>query len=118
MHLTKKDKSLLLLIIVIIIIIWSLFSFSFKFFLSSKYNNKLTSKISNIDYDKWINIEEKIINSDLKNKIIILKFWHHSCVTCIQNITNLEKSIKEYKDKVIVIAIHSSRYNSEKISIS
>ncbi|MDA9573475.1 redoxin domain-containing protein [Rickettsiales bacterium] len=114
MHLTKKDKSLLLLIIVIIIIIWSLFSFSFKFFLSSKYNNKLTSKISNIDYDKWINIEEKIINSDLKNKIIILKFWHHSCVTCIQNITNLEKSIKEYKDKVIVIAIHSSRYNSEK----
>ena len=113
MHLTKKDKSLLLLIAVLVIFIWSFFSFSHKLLTKSSYNKDNINQIINIKPKKLININN-ILYSDLKDKIIILKFWHHSCITCIQNIVNLENKTNKFGNKVAILTIHSAKFDSEK----
>ncbi len=112
-NLSAKDKSLILFIIVLLIVIWSSISFFSYVADLSKSSSVNLNKIVDSDHNSWINLPKSLEKSDLKNRVIILKFWNYSCASCIQSISNLKKIKEDYGNGVAVLAIHSSIFEHE-----
>lgn len=116
MKLSQKDKSLVLLIIAVLVMLWGIFSFfSFIFF-------SATSKISDInkvivaENKEWFNVSRPLEISDLKDRVILLDFWTYACVNCIHTLPEIKRIEKEFGNKVVVIGVHSAKFNNEKDS--
>ncbi|MEM0201302.1 MAG: redoxin domain-containing protein [Candidatus Micrarchaeaceae archaeon] len=64
---------------------------------------------------EWINVNNNIKLSDLKNRIVILDFWSYCCINCIHMIPILERIQDKYKnEKVVIIGVHSPKFKTEK----
>ncbi len=63
---------------------------------------------------QWLNVSRELTTEDLRDKIVLLDFWTYCCVNCIQTLPELAKLEKEFKDDLVVIGVHSGKFDQEK----
>ncbi|MCS6865818.1 MAG: thioredoxin-like domain-containing protein [Gemmataceae bacterium] len=54
----------------------------------------------------------------LRGKIVLLDFWTLCCINCIHNLPDLAKLHKKYANQLVVIGVHSPKFDSEKSTAS
>ncbi|MCO6512581.1 MAG: redoxin domain-containing protein [Aridibacter famidurans] len=62
----------------------------------------------------WLNTEEPLSLKGLRGKIVLLDFWTYGCVNCIHIIPDLKKLEAKYAKELIVIGVHSAKFENEK----
>ncbi|MEM7180978.1 MAG: redoxin domain-containing protein [Spirochaetota bacterium] len=67
---------------------------------------------------EWFNTEKPLKLKSLLGKIIILDFWTYSCIHCHHVIPELKRLQSEWPNELLVIGVHSPKYNHEKNSKS
>ncbi len=61
----------------------------------------------------WINVEQPLTMAGLKGKIVIFDFWTYGCINCLHLIPILEQVETKYADEVVVIGVHSAKFENE-----
>ena len=61
----------------------------------------------------WINIDAPLTMSGLVGKIVIFDFWTYGCINCLHVIPVLEQVEEKYADEVVVIGVHSAKFDTE-----
>lgn len=64
----------------------------------------------------WLNTDKPISLRALRGKIVLLDFWTLCCINCMHIIPELEKLEKKYSKELVVIGIHSAKFENEKDS--
>ena len=62
----------------------------------------------------WLNSEKPLSLAALKGKIVLLDFWTYGCINCIHIIPHLKQLEQKYANQLVVIGIHSGRYENER----
>lgn len=62
----------------------------------------------------WINTGAPIHLGDLKGKIVLLDFWTFCCINCHHVLPDLEYLEKKYPNELVVIGIHTPKFDGEK----
>ena len=62
----------------------------------------------------WINTGGPIRIDDLKGKIVLLDFWTFCCINCHHVLPDLERLEKKYPNELVVIGVHSAKFQAEK----
>ncbi len=62
----------------------------------------------------WLNTDKPITLAGLKGKMVLLDFWTYGCINCIHIIPDLEKLESEYDKNLVVIGVHSAKFDNEK----
>lgn len=62
----------------------------------------------------WINTGGPIRIDDLKGKIVLLDFWTYCCINCHHVLPDLERLEKKYPNELVVIGVHSAKFEAEK----
>lgn len=62
----------------------------------------------------WLNTAGPIRLKDLKGKIVLLDFWTLCCINCIHVLPDLAKLEKKYANELVVIGVHTAKFDSEK----
>ncbi|MCB1023057.1 MAG: redoxin domain-containing protein [Acidobacteria bacterium] len=62
----------------------------------------------------WLNTDQPLSIAGLKGKIVLLDFWTYGCVNCIHIIPDLKKLESKYADQLVVIGVHSAKFDNEK----
>ena len=54
----------------------------------------------------WLIDDTKLTNEDIKEKVVVFKFWFTSCMPCLTDIPKMNKLVKEFKkrDDILFIA--------------
>jgi thiol-disulfide isomerase/thioredoxin len=66
----------------------------------------------------WLNCAAPLKLKDLKGKIVLIDFWTLCCINCIHTIPDLKKLEQKYPNELVVIGIHSAKFENEKNSES
>jgi DNA-binding beta-propeller fold protein YncE len=66
----------------------------------------------------WLNTAGPIRMRDLKGKIVVIDFWTFCCINCIHTLPDLAKLEKQYPNELVVIGVHSAKFENEKNSES
>lgn len=67
----------------------------------------------------WLNSAGPLsLKKDLKGKIVILDFWTLCCINCIHIMPDLAKLEKKYPNELVVIGVHSPKFENEKETAS
>ena len=61
----------------------------------------------------WINVEHPLTMQGLLGKIIVFDFWTYGCINCLHVIPVLEQVEKKFADEVVVIGVHSAKFENE-----
>lgn len=65
----------------------------------------------------WLNTGGPLsLKKDLKGKIVLLDFWTLCCINCIHIQPDLAKLEKKYAKELVVIGVHSPKFESEKLT--
>lgn len=62
----------------------------------------------------WLNTDKPLSLAALKGKIVLLDFWTYGCINCLHIIPDLAKLEKKYANQVVIIGVHSGKYDNEK----
>jgi thiol-disulfide isomerase/thioredoxin len=62
----------------------------------------------------WLNTDKPLSLSALKGKVVLLDFWTYGCINCIHIIPDLKKLEKKYPNELVVIGVHSAKFDNEK----
>jgi sugar lactone lactonase YvrE/thiol-disulfide isomerase/thioredoxin len=62
----------------------------------------------------WLNTDKPLKLKDLRGKIVVLDFWTLCCINCIHTLPDLAKIEKKYEKEVVVIGVHSAKFENEK----
>ena len=63
---------------------------------------------------EWLNVSRPLsLAQDLRGKIVILDFWTLGCINCIHIIPDLKKLEAEFPDSLVVIGVHSAKFETE-----
>lgn len=62
----------------------------------------------------WLNTAGPLKIGDLKGKVVLLDFWTLCCINCIHTLPDLAKLEKKYANELVVIGVHSAKFESEK----
>src|SRR5204863_164405 len=62
----------------------------------------------------WVNTGTPVKLKDLRGKIVLLDFWTLCCINCIHTLPDLEKLEKKYANELVVIGVHSPKFDNEK----
>ncbi len=65
---------------------------------------------------EWLNCGGPIRMKDLRGKIVLLDFWTYCCINCIHVMPDLAKLEKKYANQLVVIGVHSAKFDTEKDS--
>ena len=65
---------------------------------------------------EWLNTAGPLELSDLRGKFVLLDFWTYCCINCMHVLPELEKLEKEYPRNLVVIGVHSAKFETEKDS--
>jgi thiol-disulfide isomerase/thioredoxin len=65
---------------------------------------------------EWINTAAPLRLRDLRGKFVLLDFWTYCCINCIHVIPELKKLEKAYPDQLVVIGVHSAKFDTERDS--
>jgi cyclic lactone autoinducer peptide len=66
----------------------------------------------------WLNTASPIHLRDLRGKIVLVDFWTLCCINCIHTLPELARLEKKYANQLVVIGVHSAKFDSEKNSES
>jgi DNA-binding beta-propeller fold protein YncE len=66
----------------------------------------------------WINTDAPIQLKDLRGKIVLLDFWTYCCINCMHIIPDLKKLEEKYAAEIVVIGVHSAKFQNEKNTAS
>ncbi|MBI1830400.1 MAG: redoxin domain-containing protein [Planctomycetes bacterium] len=66
----------------------------------------------------WFNTDKPINLADLKGRIVLLDFWTLCCINCIHTLPDLAKLEARYPGVLVVIGIHSPKFENEKKTAS
>jgi DNA-binding beta-propeller fold protein YncE len=64
----------------------------------------------------WLNTAGPLRLKDLRGKFVLLDFWTYCCINCIHTLPDLAKLEKKYADQLVVIGVHSAKFDNEKDS--
>ena len=64
----------------------------------------------------WINTAGPIDLKQLRGKFVILDFWTYCCINCMHILPELKKLEHAYPNEVVVIGVHSAKFNAEEDS--
>src|SRR5262245_34677659 len=64
----------------------------------------------------WLNTAGPLKLKDLRGKIVLLDFWTFCCINCIHTLPDLAKLEKKYAKELVVIGVHSAKFQEEKQS--
>jgi DNA-binding beta-propeller fold protein YncE len=64
----------------------------------------------------WLNTAGPIRLKDLRGKIVVLDFWTYCCINCLHTLPDLARLEKKYANQVVVIGVHSAKFDNEKES--
>ena len=62
----------------------------------------------------WLNTAKPVTLKDVKGKIVLLDFWTLCCINCIHIMPDLAKLEAKYPNELVVIGVHSPKFDSEK----
>jgi thiol-disulfide isomerase/thioredoxin len=62
---------------------------------------------------EWIN-SGPISLQQLRGKIVLLDFWTYCCINCHHVLPDLAKLEEKYKSELVVIGVHSAKFDAEK----
>jgi thiol-disulfide isomerase/thioredoxin len=62
----------------------------------------------------WLNTAGPLSLKDLKGKVVLLDFWTLCCINCLHIIPDLAKLEKKYANELVVIGVHSPKFENEK----
>jgi thiol-disulfide isomerase/thioredoxin/DNA-binding beta-propeller fold protein YncE len=62
----------------------------------------------------WLNTEQPLSLAALKGKVVLLDFWTYGCINCMHIIPDLKKLEKKYPNELVVIGVHSAKFENEK----
>src|SRR5690242_8839389 len=62
----------------------------------------------------WLNTDKPLSIAALKGKVILLDFWTYGCINCMHIIPDLKKLEAKYANQLVVIGIHSAKFQNEK----
>ena len=66
----------------------------------------------------WLNTGKPLSLKALKGKVVLLDFWTLCCINCIHIMPDLAKLEKKYANELVVIGVHSAKFENEKNSES
>lgn len=79
------------------------------------YEPRKGARVPDIDGGvAWLNTGGPISMKDLKGKVVLLDFWTLCCINCIHCIPDLHKLEKKYPNELVVIGVHSPKFDNEK----
>lgn len=61
----------------------------------------------------WFNVPAPLTMDGLRGKIVVLDFWTYGCINCIHMIPVLEQIEQKFADEVVVIGVHSAKFENE-----
>ncbi len=62
----------------------------------------------------WLNVTRPLTAADIQSHpVILLDFWTYGCINCQQVVPDLEALEKEFGDKLLIIGVHSAKFNAE-----
>ncbi|MEE9258837.1 MAG: thioredoxin-like domain-containing protein [Nitrospinaceae bacterium] len=64
----------------------------------------------------WFNVKAPLDLPQLKGKLVVLDFWTFCCINCIHLIPTLKRLEERYSKNLVVIGVHSPKFNSEKLT--
>jgi thiol-disulfide isomerase/thioredoxin len=64
----------------------------------------------------WLNTASPLRLKDLRGKFVLLDFWTYCCINCIHTLPDLAKLEKKYANQLVVIGVHSAKFDNEKDS--
>jgi len=67
---------------------------------------------------EWMNARGEITLKDLRGKVVLLDFWTYCCINCMHVLPDLEYLEKKYPKELVVIGVHSAKFDNEKDSES
>jgi DNA-binding beta-propeller fold protein YncE len=67
---------------------------------------------------EWINAAGPIDLKDLRGKFVLLDFWTYCCINCMHVLPELKKLEEKYPNNVVVIGVHSAKFDTEQDSES
>jgi len=67
---------------------------------------------------EWLNCGGPIRMKDLRGKVVLLDFWTYCCINCIHVLPDLARLEKKYPNELVVIGVHSAKFDTEKDSKS
>src|SRR5256886_11777396 len=62
----------------------------------------------------WLNTNKPLSLAALKGKVVLLDFWTYGCINCMHIIPDLKKLEKKYANQLVVIGVHSAKFENEK----
>src|SRR5437773_11435226 len=62
----------------------------------------------------WLNTDKPLSLAALKGKVVLLDFWTYGCINCMHIIPDLKKLEKKYPNELVVIGVHSAKFQNEK----
>lgn len=62
----------------------------------------------------WLNTDKEYTLKDFRGKIVLLDFWTLGCINCQHIIPDLNRLEAEYPEEVVVIGVHSAKFDAEK----
>src|SRR5678810_1467086 len=67
----------------------------------------------------WLNTGGRALSlKDLRGKIVLLDFWTYCCINCMHIIPDLKRLEEKYADEIVVIGVHSAKFQNEKNTAS
>lgn len=66
----------------------------------------------------WFNTPKPLKLKDLRGKVVLLDFWTLCCINCIHTLPDLAKLEAKYPKELVVIGVHSPKFDNEKSSES
>src|SRR5207253_480031 len=66
----------------------------------------------------WLNTAGPLKLRDLRGKIVLVDFWTFCCINCIHTLPELAKLEKKYANQLVVIGVHSAKFENERNSES
>jgi thiol-disulfide isomerase/thioredoxin len=64
---------------------------------------------------EWLNTKP-LTMADVKGKFVLLDFWTYCCINCMHILPELKKLEKQYPNELVVIGVHSAKFDTEKLS--
>lgn len=62
----------------------------------------------------WLNTTRPLTVDDMQGRLVLLDFWTYGCINCMQVIPDLETLETMFGDQLLVIGVHSAKFEGEK----